>query len=133
MINGMIRDYFFGLAGFSLVESSESGMLKHVERVQRLGKWAVFLGREPHPMNERLKMGYLAGDDDYCGPDHAATQVNAVVRGSLSQQCANLARRFRTVTFTINAENPLMSAAQGGNSNRVAKQWIEDNPHMIAA
>lgn len=39
------------------------------------------------------------------------------------------------MTFTISAENQLMSAVLEGNTNRrrVAKQWIEDNPQMIAA
>lgn len=135
MVKGMIRDNTFGLAGFSLVESSESGMFNHVERAQRLGKWAVFLGWEPHPMNARLKMGYLAGGDDYFGPNYGAAQVNTVARGGFSQQCPNLAKLFRNMTFTIAAENHLMSAVLEGNTNRrrVAKQWIEDNPQMVAA
>ena len=39
------------------------------------------------------------------------------------------------MTFTISAENQLMSAVLEGNTNRrrVAKQWIEDNPQMITA
>lgn len=135
MIKGMIRDNTFGLAGFTLVESSEVGMLNHVERAQRLGKWAVFLGWEPHPMNERLRMNYLAGGDDYFGPNYGAAQVDTVARGGFSQQCPNLAQLFRNMTFTIAAENQLMSAVLEGNTNRrrVAKKWIEDNPQMIAA
>lgn len=134
MVKGMIRDNTFGLRDFTLVESSESGMLNHVERAQRLGKWAVFLGWEPHPMNERLKMNYLAGGDDYFGPNYGAAQVNTVARGGFSQQCPNLARLFRNMTFTIAAENQLMSAVLEGNTNRrrVAKTWIENNPQMVA-
>lgn len=94
-----------------------------------------FLGWEPHPMSERLKMSYLAGGDDYFGANHGAAQVNTVARGGLSEQCANLARLLRNVTFTITAENQLMSAVLEDNTNRrrVAKQWIEDNPQMITA
>ncbi|MGG2395437.1 choline ABC transporter substrate-binding protein [Pseudomonas sp. SH1-B] len=135
MVKGMIRDNTFGLAGFTLVESSEIGMLNHVERAQRLDKWAVFLGWEPHPMNDRLKMNYLAGGDDYFGPNYGAAQVNTVARGNFSQQCPNLAKLFRNMTFTISAENHLMSAVLEGNTNRrrVAKQWIEENPEVIAS
>lgn len=134
MVKSMIRDDRFGLRGFTLVESSESGMLNHVERAQRLGKWAVFLGWEPHPMNERLRMNYLAGGDDYFGPDYGAAQVNTVARGGFSGECPNLARLFRNMTFTIAAENQLMSAVLEGNTNRrrVAKAWIEDNPQTMA-
>ncbi|GIZ10964.1 hypothetical protein NCCP436_03800 [Pseudomonas sp. NCCP-436] len=134
MIKNMIRDNVFGLSGFSLVESNESGMLNHVERAQRLGKWAVFLGWEPHPMNDRLKMNYLDGGDDYFGPNYGAAQVNTVARGNFSQQCPNLARLFRNMTFTIAAENQLMNSVLEGNTNRrrVAKKWIENNPQMVA-
>ncbi|WP_457788690.1 ABC transporter substrate-binding protein [Pseudomonas sp. PL-6] len=135
MLKAMIRDDRFGLRGFTLVESSESGMLNHVERAQRLGKWAVFLGWEPHPMNERLRMNYLAGGDDYFGPDYGAAQVNTVARGGFSDECPNLTRLLRNMTFTIAAENQLMSAVLEGNTNRrrVAKAWIEDNPQAIDA
>ncbi len=135
MIKGMIRDNTFGLSGFTLVESSESGMLNHVERAQRLGKWAVFLGWEPHPMNERLRMNYLSGGDKFFGPNYGAAQVNTVARGGFSDECPNLARLFRNMTFTIPAENQLMGAVLEGNTNRrrVAKAWIEDNPQTIAA
>lgn len=84
-------------------------------------------------MNERLKMSYLAGGDDYFGANHGAAQVDTVARGGLSEQCPNLARLFRHMTFTISAENQLMSAVLEDNTNRrrVAKQWLEDNPQMI--
>lgn len=135
MIKSMIADNTFGLSGFSLVESSESGMLNHVERAQQLGKWAVFLGWEPHPMNERLRMQYLSGGDDYFGPDYGAAQVDTVARGGFAEQCPNLARLFRNMTFTIAAENQLMAAVLGGNTNRrrVAKAWIEDNAQLVAS
>lgn len=135
MIKSMIRDDTFGLRGFTLVESSEGGMLNHVERAQQLGKWAVFLGWEPHPMNERLRMSYLSGGDDYFGPDYGAAQVNTVARGGFSAECPNLARLFGNLIFTIAAENQLMSAVLGGNTNRrrVAKNWIEDHPEVVSA
>ncbi|MBZ9663785.1 hypothetical protein H3221_003365 [Pseudomonas sp. LMG 31766] len=90
-------------------------------------------GWEPHPMNERLKMSYLAGGDEYFGTNHGAAQVNTEARGGLSEQCPNLAWLFRNMTFTISAENQLMSAVLEDNTNRrrVAKQWIEDNPQMM--
>lgn len=135
MVQGMIDDDTFKLSGFTLVESSENGMLNHVERAQRLGKWAVFLGWEPHPMNERLPMVYLSGGDDYFGPDYGAARVDTVAREGFAQECPNLARLFRNMTFTIEDENRLMLAVQEGNTNRrrVAKRWIEDNPQTIAA
>ncbi len=40
----MIDKNAFGLAGFSLVESSENGMLAQVKRAEHLKQWVVFLG-----------------------------------------------------------------------------------------
>src|SRR5690606_7284390 len=65
----MIGADAFGLGSFRLVESSEQGMLAHVERETRRGEPIVFLGWEPHPMNARFQLRYLTGGDDWFGPD----------------------------------------------------------------
>lgn len=134
MVKGMIRDNVFDLGGFTLVESSEQGMLNSVEHAQQVGRSAVFLGWEPHPMNDRLRMFYLSGGDQYFGPDYGAAQVNTVARGDFSRDCPNLTRLFRNMTFTIAAENQLMSGVLEGNTNRrrVAKQWMENNPELVS-
>lgn len=86
-------------------------------------------------MNANFNLTYLAGGDDYFGPDYGAAQVNTVARGGFSDECPNLTRLLRNMTFTIAAENQLMSAVLEGNTNRrrVAKAWIEDNPQTIDA
>ena len=134
MVQSMIDGNVFGLQGFTLVESNENEMLNHVELAQRLGKSAVFLGWEPHPMNERLRMAYLSGGDAYFGPNNGAAQVNTVARGGFSKDCQNLTRLFTNMTFTIASVSGLMAAVQEPNTNRrrVAKQWIEDNPDTVA-
>ncbi|WP_061238484.1 glycine betaine ABC transporter substrate-binding protein [Ectopseudomonas composti] len=133
MVKTMIRENVFGLRDFTLVESSEKGMLNHVERAQQMGRSAVFLGWEPHPMNDRLKMFYLSGGDKYFGPNYGAAQVNTVARGGFTNDCPNLAQLFRNMTFTIAAENQLMSSVLEGNTNRrrVAKKWMNKNPEMV--
>ncbi len=133
MVKTMIRENVFGLSDFTLVESSEKGMLNHVERAQQMGRFAVFLGWEPHPMNDRLRMFYLSGGDEYFGPDYGAAQVNTVTRGGFANECPNVAQLFRNMVFTIAAENQLMSGVLEGNTNRrrVAKQWMEKNPELI--
>ncbi len=134
MVQSMIDGNVFGLQGFTLVESNENEMLNHVELAQRLGKPAVFLGWEPHPMNERLRMAYLSGGDAYFGPNNGAAPVNTVARGGFSKDCQNLTRLFTNMTFTIASVSGLMAAVQEPNTNRrrVAKQWIEDNPDTVA-
>jgi glycine betaine/proline transport system substrate-binding protein len=133
MVKTMIRENVFGLRDFTLVESSEKGMLNHVERAQQMGRSAVFLGWEPHPMNDRLRMFYLSGGDQYFGPNYGAAQVNTVTRGGLASECPNVAQLFRNMVFTIAAENQLMSGVLEGNTNRrrVAKQWMDKNPELV--
>lgn len=134
-VQSMIAENVFGLQDFTLVESNEKDMLNHVERAHRLGKFAVFLGWEPHPMNDRFSISYLSGGDAYFGPNYGAAQVNTVARGDFSKDCQNLARLFTNMTFTIASVNELMGAVQEANTNprRAAKQWMEANPQTIAS
>jgi glycine betaine/proline transport system substrate-binding protein len=69
LILKMIDANRFGLTGFRLVESSEAGMLVEVQRAVDRHKFIVFLGWEPHPMNEKFKMTYLTGGDAVFGPN----------------------------------------------------------------
>ncbi len=64
----MLKQNQFGLGGFKLVESSEQGMLAQVERAYRDKKPIVFLAWEPHPMNMRFDLKYLAGGDEVLRP-----------------------------------------------------------------
>ncbi|MDX2354644.1 ABC transporter substrate-binding protein [Stutzerimonas xanthomarina] len=134
MVQSMIDGNVFGLQDFTLVESSENDMLNHVELAQRLGKSAVFLGWEPHPMNEQLRMSYLSGGDAYFGPNNGAAEVSTVARGGFSKDCQNLNQLFTNMTFTIASVSKLMAAVQEPNTNRrrVAKQWIKDSPGAVA-
>lgn len=84
-------------------------------------------------MNDRLRMFYLSGGDQYFGPNYGAAQVNTVTRGGFANECPNVAQLFRNMVFTIAAENQLMSGVLEGNTNRrrVAKQWLDKNPELV--
>src|SRR5690606_16421483 len=102
---------------------------------QQMGRPAVFLGWEPHPMNDRLRMFYLSGGDQYFGPDYGAARVDTISRGGFAGECPNVARLFTNMIFTTAAENQLMSGVLEGNTNRrrVAKNWLDKNPDMLGA
>jgi glycine betaine/proline transport system substrate-binding protein len=51
MIGTIIGENRFGLGDWTLVESSEQGMLSEVDRAIRKSEWIVFLAWSPHPMN----------------------------------------------------------------------------------
>ena len=134
LIQQMIDKNAFGLTGFKLVESSESEMILHVKRAEHLGKWAVFLGWEPHPMNNQLQMRYLSGGDDYFGPNLGGATVYTTVRKGFATQCPNLGRLFKNLRFSLQMENDLMEAILNQNTTprREAKAWLKAHPQARA-
>lgn len=108
-IKRLLADHALGPASWSLVESSETGMLTQVERAVRDRRWVVFLAWEPHLMNTKFRLTYLSGGDAYFGPDYGGATVNTVARAGFAGQCANLARLFRQMTFTVGIENRMIA------------------------
>ncbi|WP_250493051.1 choline ABC transporter substrate-binding protein [Caballeronia sp. GAWG1-1] len=108
-IKRMIDDKAFGLGGWKLVESSETGMLTQVDRAVRDKKWIVFLGWEPHLMNTKFKLAYLDGGDLYFGPNFGGATVNTVARNGYEQQCPNVGRLFKQMAFDVDLENGVIA------------------------
>lgn len=135
LIQKMIAGNAFGLGDFKLVESSENGMLSQVKRAEHLKQWAVFLGWEPHPMNNQLTMHYLEGGDDWFGPNYGGATVYTNVRKGLTQECPNLGQLLKNLKFSLAMENHLMGAIlnQSTNRRREAKAWLKANPDTLAA
>lgn len=135
LIQGMIDDNKFNLGQFTLVESSEAGMLSQVQRAERRGKWVAFLGWEPHPMNSRFKMKYLTGGDDVFGPNLGGATIYTNVRKGYVQECANVGKLLTNLVFNLETENKLMDAVLNDNQkpDAAAKTWLKANPEALAA
>lgn len=135
LIQSMIDKNAFGLAGFSLVESSENGMLAQVKRAEHLKQWVVFLGWAPHPMNNQLQMHYLDGGDEFFGPNYGGATVYTNVRAGLAEQCPNVTRLLKNLRFSLEMESYLMGAILNKNTNprREAKAWLKANPQTRAS
>lgn len=134
LIGRMISENAFGVGDFQLVESSESSMLAQVKRAEHLKQWVVFLGWEPHPMNNTFEMQYLAGGDDYFGPNFGGATVYTNTRAGLARECPNLGRLLKNLRFSLAMENHLMGAVlnQSTNRRREAKAWLKENPADLA-
>ncbi len=135
LIQQMIDKNAFGLAGFSLVESSENGMLAQVKRAEHLKQWVVFLGWAPHPMNNQLQMHYLDGGDEFFGPNYGGATVYTNVRAGLAEQCPNVTQLLQNLRFSLEMESYLMGAILNKNTNprREAKAWLKANPQALAS
>ena len=133
LILELIKGNRFGLGGFTLVESSEQGMLAQVERSVAAREPIVFLGWQPHPMNSRIEMRYLTGGDDSFGPNFGGATIYTLVRAGYLEECPNVARLLRNLKFTAAMENELMD----GILNRkldpevAATEWLRANPQAL--
>lgn len=132
LIQDMIDKDAFGLKGWEVVESSEQGMLSQVARAVRAKEWIVFLGWAPHPMNANFELAYLAGGDDYFGPDYGGATVYTNVRAGLTKDCPNLGRFLSNLAFTLEMENTVMGSIldDGMKPEKAAEKYLKANPDL---
>jgi glycine betaine/proline transport system substrate-binding protein len=132
-IKKMVDDKAFGLGGWKVVESSETGMLTQVERAVRDKKWIVFLAWEPHLMNTKFKLTYLDGGDQYFGPNYGGATVNTVARSGYEDQCPNVARLFRQLTFNVDLENGVITDVleKKTNIDMAATDALKRHPELL--
>ncbi len=130
LILDMIEAAAFDLTGFDVVESSEQGMLAQVARADQRGEPIVFLGWEPHPMNSSFALTYLAGGDDWFGPDFGGAIVATNTRKGYVSECPNTGQFLQNLTFSLQMENEIMGAIlnDGADPNDAAKAWLAANP-----
>jgi glycine betaine/proline transport system substrate-binding protein len=135
LIMDMIGADAFGLSGFDVVESSEQGMLAQVDRASGRGEPIVFLGWEPHPMNANLEMDYLAGGDDWFGPDFGGATVYTNTRAGYVDECPNVGALLNNLKFSLAMENEIMGAIlnDGADPSEAAKAWLAANPDAWAS
>lgn len=133
LIQSMIDENAFDLKNFSLVESSEAGMVSQVSRAARRNQWIVYLGWAPHPMNSNIEMEYLDGGDDYFGPNYGGANVYTNVRADYLNQCQNVGQLLKNLEFSLEMENELMEAIlnQKVKPAKAAQQWLKQNPEQI--
>jgi glycine betaine/proline transport system substrate-binding protein len=135
LIQSMIDSDAFGLKEFSLVESSEAGMVSQVTRAVRRNQWIVYLGWAPHPMNSNVDMAYLDGGDDFFGPNYGGANVYTNVRKDYLNECQNVGNLLKNLQFSLEMENELMEAILNQNVKpaKAAQQWLKANPQQVEA
>ncbi len=135
LILDMITGDKFSLKGFELVESSEQGMLAQVERATARNEPIVFLGWEPHPMNAKFKMSYLAGGDDVFGPNFGGATVYTNVRAGYTTECPNAGKLISNMKFTLQLENEIMGKIlfDSQEADKAAEDWLKANPASLDA
>ncbi|MFZ3466246.1 choline ABC transporter substrate-binding protein [Vibrio harveyi] len=135
LIQDMIDSDAFGLKDFSLVESSEAGMVSQVSRAVRRNQWIVYLGWAPHPMNSNVEMEYLSGGDDFFGPNYGGANVYTNVRQDYLSECQNVGQLLKNLEFSLEMENQLMEAIlnQKQKPAKAAQEWLNANSQQFEA
>ena len=135
LILGMLKQNLYGLGDFKLIESSEQGMLAEVERMGHTKTPIVFLAWDPHPMNMRFDLRYLAGGDAVFGPNFGGATVYTVIRTGYSAECPNVVRLLRNLKFTPRGESQIMGAMldQHQQPEAAAAAWMQANPRVVAS
>jgi glycine betaine/proline transport system substrate-binding protein len=130
LVMDMIADGAFGLDDFEVVESSEQGMLAQVDRASGRDEPIVFLGWEPHPMNANFEMSYLAGGDDWFGPDFGGATVFTNTSAGYAESCPNVGTLLGNLEFSLAMENEIMGAIlnDGEEPGDAATAWLSANP-----
>jgi glycine betaine/proline transport system substrate-binding protein len=133
LVMDMIDKNTFDLKGMELVESSEQGMLAQVARTEKEGKPVVFLGWEPHPMNDNFKLTYLTGGDDIFGPDFGGAKVYTNVRAGYLTECPNVGALLKNMVFSLEMENQIMGKIlnDGEEPDKAASEWLKANPSAL--
>lgn len=128
----MIESDQFGLKGFTLMESSEAGMLTAVKRAVSRQEWVVFFGWKPHPMNLQLDMVYLTGSDDVFGPGEGAATVSVMTAHGYEQRCPNSGRLLQNLSFKSDQVSHLMVPILERVSPRdAAFAWLKANAEQV--
>jgi glycine betaine/proline transport system substrate-binding protein len=129
----MLNENFDDLGEFKLVESSEQGMLAQVERAVRAKEPIVFLAWEPHPMNMRFDIRYLAGGDAVFGPNFGGATIYTVTRKGYVAQCPNVGRLLKNLKFTLRGESEMMEAILDRHEQpqSAAVAWLKANPNAV--
>ena len=129
----MIKENQFGLGKFQLVESSEQGMLAQVERAVREKQPIVFLAWEPHPMNVRFDIRYLAGGDAVFGPNFGGATIYTLTRRGYSAECPNVGRLLRNLHFTLRQESEMMGLILDRHEQppAAAQEWLQAHPDVV--
>ncbi len=135
LIQQMIDDDAFGLGDWSLIDSSEAGMLAELRARVPDETWMVFLGWEPHPMNTNFDMAYLEGADDYFGPDLGGATVYTNTRAGYTDACPNVGALLNNLSFTLEMENQLMGTIMddGAAPDEAARDYLKANPELLDA
>ncbi|RPH73329.1 MAG: choline ABC transporter substrate-binding protein [Hyphomicrobiales bacterium] len=130
IIQTMIDDAKNNLSGFTMVESSEAGMLTEAEKAIKNNEWIVFLAWTPHPIMGEMKIHYLDGMGD---SGFGAATVLTNVRAGYTSDCPNAGKLLANLKFDLAMEGAMMAPVlkDGADPKETARAWLKVNPDAV--
>jgi len=131
IVQAKIDDPKNGLQGWTLVESSEQGMLAQAEKSMKKKEWIVFLGWAPHPVMGKMDMVYLTGfESDGFGD----AKIRTLTRPGYSAECSNVGKLLANLKFTLPMESTIMQTiGDGADGEKASADWLKANPAVLDA
>lgn len=134
IIQNMIDKNMFGLGKFTLVPSSEAGMLAQVQSYTKENKWILFLGWAPHSMNEKINLTYLTGSTSKTfGANDGTATVWTNIRKGFKKEQPNAARLLKQMTFSVAMMNQVMTELKEDESLSTLQAglcWLQKHPEV---
>jgi len=129
IVQAKIDDPKNGLQGWTLVESSEQGMLAQAEKSMKKKEWIVFLGWAPHPVMGKMDMVYLTGfEKDGFGD----AKIRTLTRPGYTGECANVGKLLANLKFSLPMESAIMeSIGNGAEGEKASSDWLKANPDVL--
>jgi glycine betaine/proline transport system substrate-binding protein len=133
IMQGFIDDAKNNLGGWTVVDSSEAGMLTEAEKAMKNNEWIVFLGWTPHPVMGDMKLHYLSGVES---AGFGSANVYTDTRAGWAAQCPNAAKLVSNMKFTLpmvggSIMSPVLK--DGKDPKVVAVEWIASNKDTVSA
>ncbi len=133
IMQGFVDDAKNNLGGWTVVDSSEAGMLTEAEKAMKNNEWIVFLGWTPHPVMGDMKLHYLSGVES---AGFGAASVYTDIRAGWAAECPNAAKLVSNMKFTLpmvggSIMSPVLK--DGKDPKVVATEWIAGNKDTVSA
>ena len=85
-------------------------------------------------MNANFQMTYLAGGDDWFGPDFGGATVFTNTRAGFAEECPNVGKLLDNLVFSLAMENEIMGAIlnDGEDPEDAAKAWLSGRGNVYS-
>ena len=135
ILHNAIDNDTWGLGDWSLVDTSEVGMLSAAQDAISREEAIVWVGWTPHWMNLELPMRYLEDPENLFGENNGESDVRTLLRSDYADAHPALVTFFEQFSFTADEQSWMIQAF--GQEERdlaeVAQQWINDHPERVEA